>query len=50
MKFVPKSERTAWHEKAMDAAKATISTPSVGLFQETKEMKRPGGIGARRHG
>ena len=40
MKFVPKSERTAWHERAMDAAKGGDLHSLIGLFQETKEMKR----------
>jgi hypothetical protein len=40
MKFVPKSERTAWHERAMDAAKGDDLHSLIGLFQETKEMKR----------
>jgi hypothetical protein len=40
MKFVPNSERTAWHERAMDAAKGDDLHSLIGLFQETKEMKR----------
>src|ERR1035437_1200483 len=40
MKFVPKSERTAWHGKAMDAAKGDDLHSLIELFLETKEMKR----------
>jgi len=40
MKFVPKNERTAWHKKAMDAAKGDDLGSLMELFIETKEMKR----------
>ena len=32
MKFVPKSERTAWHERAMDAAKGDDLHSLIGLL------------------
>ena len=40
MKFVPKTRRAAWHEKAMDAAKGDDLQSLIELFIETKEMKR----------
>ena len=40
MEFVPESELTAWHERAMDAAKGGDLHSLIGLFRETKEMKR----------
>src|SRR5205823_4590587 len=40
MKLVPKTGRTAWHEKAMDAAKGTDLRALIELFIETKEMER----------
>ena len=40
MKFVPKTGRAAWHEKAMDAAKGDDLQSLIELFIETKEMKR----------
>jgi tetratricopeptide (TPR) repeat protein len=40
MKLVPKTGRSAWHEKAMDAAKGNDLHSLIGLFIETKEMKR----------
>jgi tetratricopeptide (TPR) repeat protein len=40
MKLVPKPERTAWHGKAMDAAKGSDLGSLMELFLETKEMER----------
>ena len=40
MKLVPKTGRTAWHEKAMDAAKGTDLRALIELFIEIKEMGR----------
>ncbi|MBZ5621117.1 MAG: hypothetical protein LAQ69_20685 [Acidobacteriia bacterium] len=40
MKFVPKGERPAWHEKAMDAAKGAVLHDLVELLLETKEIQR----------
>jgi uncharacterized Zn finger protein len=40
MKLVPKTGRTAWHEKAMDPAKGTDLRALIELFIETKEMER----------
>jgi hypothetical protein len=40
MKFVPKTGRAAWHEKAMDAAKGDDLQSLIELFIETKETKR----------
>src|ERR1035441_1838745 len=40
MKFVPKTGRAAWHEKAMDAAKGDDLHSLIELFLEVKEMKR----------
>jgi hypothetical protein len=41
MKFVPRQDRPAWHEKAMEAATAQASLYSlIGLLAETKETGR----------
>lgn len=40
MKLVPKTGRTAWHEKAVDAAKGSDLRALIELFIETKEMER----------
>ncbi|MGO9255255.1 MAG: DUF6880 family protein [Bryobacteraceae bacterium] len=40
MKLVPKAGRTAWHAKAMDAAKGGDLHSLIELFIETKEMER----------
>lgn len=40
MKLVPKTDRTAWHEKAMEAAKGDNLHSLIELFIETKEMDR----------
>jgi tetratricopeptide (TPR) repeat protein len=40
MKLVPKTERTAWHGKAMAAAKGADLGSLMELFLETKEMGR----------
>jgi tetratricopeptide (TPR) repeat protein len=40
MKLVPRTERTAWHEKAMDAAKGGELDSQIHLFLEAKELKR----------
>ena len=40
MKLVPKTERAAWHAKAMDAAKGDDLQSLIQLFLETKEMER----------
>jgi tetratricopeptide (TPR) repeat protein len=40
MKFVPKTRRAAWHERAMDAAKGGDLESLIELFIETREMKR----------
>lgn len=40
MKFVPKAERPAWHEKAMEAAKGADLYSLIGLLLETKEINR----------
>jgi hypothetical protein len=40
MKFVPKTGRAAWHQKAMDAAKGDDLRSLMELFIETKELKR----------
>jgi hypothetical protein len=40
MKFVPRTGRAAWHEKAMDAAKGDDLHSLIELFIETREMKR----------
>ena len=40
MKFVPKTERTAWHEKALNAASGANLQARLELFTETKETER----------
>ena len=40
MKFVPKNERAAWHEKAMDAIEGGDLRSVIELLLETKEMER----------
>jgi hypothetical protein len=40
MKFVPKAERTKWHEKAIDAAKGADLRSAIDLLLATKEMDR----------
>jgi hypothetical protein len=40
MKFVPRAERSAWHEKAMDAIEAGDLHSVIELLLETKEMER----------
>ena len=40
MKYVPKAERTAWHEKAMEAAQGAELHSLMELLLETKELKR----------
>ena len=40
MKIVPKTERKAWHEKAIDAAKGSDLHSLIELFIATKEMER----------
>jgi tetratricopeptide (TPR) repeat protein len=40
MKFVPRTGRAAWHQKAMDAANGGDLSSLMDLFIETKEMKR----------
>jgi uncharacterized Zn finger protein len=40
MKFVPKAERSEWHEKAVDAAKGADLHSVIELFVETKEVDR----------
>jgi tetratricopeptide (TPR) repeat protein len=40
MKLVPKAERRAWHEKAMDAAKGADLHDLIELLLETKEINR----------
>jgi len=40
MKFVPKNERAAWHEKAMDAIEGGDLRSVIELLLETKEMDR----------
>ena len=40
VKLVPKTERKAWHEKAMDAAKGSDLHSLIELFIATKEMER----------
>jgi uncharacterized Zn finger protein len=40
MKLVPKAERPAWHEKAMNAAKGDDLRSLIELFIETKETER----------
>jgi uncharacterized protein DUF6880 len=40
MKFVPTTERTAWHEKALNAASGADLHSLLELFTETNEMER----------
>jgi hypothetical protein len=40
MKFVPKAERAAWHEKALAAAKGADLHSAIDLLMATKEMDR----------
>lgn len=40
MKFVPKTERREWHEKALNAAKGADLHSLLELFIETKAMER----------
>jgi len=40
MKFVPKPERSVWHEKAIDAARGADLGDGIQLFLETKELER----------
>jgi hypothetical protein len=40
MQFVPKGQRAAWHEKAMEAAKGADLHSAMDLFVEAKEMER----------
>jgi hypothetical protein len=40
MKLVPKAERKAWHEKAMDAAKGSDLHSLMELFLDTRETER----------
>jgi uncharacterized Zn finger protein len=40
MKYVPKPERLAWHEKAIEAAKGTDLQSLIELLLETKETER----------
>lgn len=40
MKFVPKTERHEWHEKALNAAKGADLHSLLELFIETKEIER----------
>ena len=40
MKFVPKAERSAWREKAMDAIEHGDLRSAIELLLETKEMER----------
>lgn len=40
MKVVPKSERAAWHEKALNAAKGTDLHSEMELLVETRETER----------
>jgi len=40
MKYVPKEERAAWHEKAIEAAKGSDLHSQIGLLLETKELER----------
>ena len=39
MKYVPKEERAAWHEKAIEAAKGSDLHSQIGLLLETKELE-----------
>jgi hypothetical protein len=40
MKYVPKTERAAWHAKAIDAAKGSDLHSLIELLLETKELER----------
>ena len=40
MKYVPKAERTVWHEKAMEAATGSDLDSLIELLLETKELER----------
>ena len=40
MKYVPKAERAAWHEKAIEAAMGTDLHSLIELLLETKELER----------
>jgi len=40
MKYVPKAERAAWHEKAIEAAVGTDLHSLIELLLETKELER----------
>jgi uncharacterized Zn finger protein len=40
MKYVPKGERAAWHEQALDAAKGAELHPLIELLLDTKEHER----------
>ncbi len=40
MKFVPKPERSVWHEKAIDAARGADLSDGIQLLLETKELER----------
>jgi len=40
MKYVPKGQRKAWHQKAMEAAKGADLHSVMELFVETKELDR----------
>src|SRR3984893_11118546 len=40
MKYLPKQERAAWHEKAMDAARTADLHSLMQLLLETKELER----------
>jgi uncharacterized Zn finger protein len=40
MKYVPKTERRSWHEKAIEAAKGTDLQSLIELLLETKETER----------
>jgi len=40
MNFVPKPERSVWHEKAIDAARGADLGDGIQLFLETKELER----------
>ena len=40
MKYVPKAERAAWHEKAVEAAKGSDLDSLIELLLKTKELER----------
>jgi hypothetical protein len=40
MKYVPREDRAAWHEKAIEAAKRSDLHSQIGLLLETKELER----------